>query len=78
MLLKLTLSLVFRTSFQRCLTLFFKGVKHSCLKVFNTVDQGCLTPLKLSIISELLLKLLHIISVFSTRSLQKNITTVED
>ncbi len=41
MLLKLTLSLVFRTSFQECLTLFIKGVQHSCLRVFNTVDQGC-------------------------------------
>ena len=45
MLLKLTLSLVFRTSFQECLTLFIKGVQHSCLRVFNTVDQGCSTPL---------------------------------
>ena len=41
MLLKLTLPLVFNTSFQGCLRLFAKGVKHSCIKVFNTVDEGC-------------------------------------
>ena len=37
-----TLSLlVFNTSNQGCLTLFIKGVQHSCLRVFNTVGQGC-------------------------------------
>ena len=38
MLFKLTLPLVFHTSFQGCLTLLIKGVKHLQPRVFNTFE----------------------------------------